>query len=102
MKQTIRFKGLSLNKDEQSAQHGELALCGNVELHDGALRPYQVDGTLLAGGRPLQYSFLDQNDDILETVTCELLYIHTTAAYTHYISIARSTGLALGIARKRT
>lgn len=93
MKQTIRFRGLSLNKDEQSAQHGELSLCGNVELHDGALRPYQIDGTLLAGGRPLKCTLTGTAGDVVisDTVTCELLYIHTTAAYTHYISIARSS-----------
>ena len=93
MKETIRFRGLSLNKDEQSAQHGELALCGNVELHDGALRPYQIDGTLLAGGRPLKCTLTGTVGDMVisDTVTCELLYIHTTAAYTHYISIARSS-----------
>lgn len=77
MKQTIRFRGLSLNKDEQSAQHGELALCGNVELHDGALRPYQVDGEILAGG---------------DTNIGEILYVHVTASYTHFIT-RKSGGL---------
>lgn len=77
MKETIRFRGLSLNKDEQSAQHGELALCGNVELHDGALRPYQVDGEILAGG---------------DTNIGEILYVHVTASYTHFIT-RKSGGL---------
>jgi len=93
MKETIRFKGLSLNKDEQSAQHGELALCGNVELHDGALRPYQVDGTYINGGEPLTVSYTHTVHDvvIVDIVVPKLLYIHQTAAYRHYISIYSHT-----------
>lgn len=71
MKQTIRFKGLSLNRDEQSVEPGELSLCGGVELHDGALRPSVLEGTSIAGGAELPY---------------KLLYVHKTANFTNYIS----------------
>ena len=72
MKQDIRFKGLMLNRDEQSAEHGELCVCGGVELHDGALRPSVLVGTDIAGGA---------------TLTNRLLYVHETANYTHYITV---------------
>lgn len=71
MKETIRFKGLALNGDEQSAQHGELSLCGNVELHDGALRPSVLKGTELAGGKDLPGT---------------LVYVHATSKYTNFIT----------------
>ena len=71
MKDTIRFRGLTLNGDEQSAQHGELSLCGNVELHDGALRPSVLKGTELAGGEKLPGT---------------LKYVHVTSKYTNFIT----------------
>lgn len=71
MKETIRFKGLALNDDELSAQHGELSLCGNVELHDGALRPSVLKGTELAGGADLPGT---------------LMYVHVTSKYTNFIT----------------
>lgn len=70
MKHEIRFKGLSLDRDELAAQHGELALCGGVELHDGALRPSELNGTPLGGGDALPGT---------------LLYVHINASYKHYI-----------------
>lgn len=36
MQQSIRYKGLSLTPDEMAVENGALALCGNLELHDGA------------------------------------------------------------------
>jgi hypothetical protein len=73
MKQDIRFKGLTLNKDEQAAEHGELALCGNVEVHDGALRPSVLKGTLLGGGKNLPG---------------KLLYVHVTpSGVTNFIVV---------------
>ena len=83
MKETIRFKGLTLNGDEQSAQHGELSLCGNVELHDGALRPSVLKGTELAGGQDLPGT---------------LMYVHVTTKYTNFITriysrVAATSGL---------
>ena len=73
MKETIRFKGLTLNGDEQSAQHGELSLCGNVELHDGALRPSVLKGTEIGS---------ESTQGLLGT----LLYVHTSTSYTNYIT----------------
>ena len=64
MKQTIRFKGLSLNRDEQSAEPGELSLCGDMQLYDGALRPAVLTGKNVAGGN---------------TIGGKLIYIHQTA-----------------------
>lgn len=77
MKQTIRFKGLSLNRDEIAAEHGELSLCGGVELHDGALRPSVVVGSNLAGGAALAGT---------------LIYVHQTKSYTNYITVEVSGG----------
>ena len=73
MKYEIRFKGLSLDRDELAAQNGELALCAGVELHDGALRPSVLDGTVkgnAAMGRG-----------------CTLVYVHSGygESYPHYI-----------------
>lgn len=71
MKQEIRFKGLSLDRDELAAQHGELALCGGMELHDGALRPSILRGTSLGGGNVL---------------TGKLVYVHIVAGTKYYIT----------------
>lgn len=70
MKQNIRFRGLSFNRDEQSADHGELSLCAGVELHDGALRPSVLDGSMVSD----------------TALTGTLLYVHETPSYRHYIS----------------
>lgn len=77
MKQDIRFRGLTLNRDEQSADFGELALCGGVEVHDGALRPLLLEGTNIAGGAPIVTPSGDRS---------RLIYVHQTASYTFYIS----------------
>lgn len=76
MKDIIRFKGLTLNKDEQSVAHGELSLCGGVELHDGSLRPSVLHGTVLGDGQPLPY----------HDAGVKLLYVHQTDDYTYYIA----------------
>lgn len=75
MKQQIRYRGLSLAKDEQAVQNGELSLCANVELHDGALRPSVLSGTTIAK----RLADADDND-------CQLIYVHVTTAYTHIIA----------------
>lgn len=75
MKQQIRYRGLSLAKDEQIVQNGELSLCANVELHDGALRPSVLSGSTIAD----RLADADDND-------CRLLYVHVTTAYTHIIA----------------
>lgn len=49
MQQSIRYKGLSLTPDEMAVENGALSLCGNLELHDGALRPSVVCGTKISG-----------------------------------------------------
>ena len=75
-KEIIRFRGLSFNRDEQSAEHGELSLCAGVELHDGTLRPSVLEGNMVSD-TPL---------------TGTLLYVHETPSYRHYIS---KNGLSL-------
>ena len=81
MKQQIRYRGLSLAKDEQAVQNGELSLCAGVELHDGALRPAVLSGTTIAN----RLADKDNND-------CHLLYVHVTTAYTHIIAYCDVTG----------
>ncbi len=75
MKQEIRFKGMSLDRDELATQHGELAFCAGVDLHNGSLRPSILDGT--------EEVTLKIGDDVLE-----LLYVHTGpgGTYKHYIA----------------
>ena len=74
MKENIRFRGLSFDKDEQSAAHGELSLCAGVELHDGALRPSVLEGTKV------------QHEGTDSELTGTLLYVHETPSYRHYIT----------------
>ena len=81
MKQQIRYRGLSLAKDEQAVQNGELSLCAGVELHDGALRPAVLSGTAIAD----RLADKDNND-------CRLLYVHVTTAYKHIIAYCDVTG----------
>lgn len=76
MKDNIRFKGLTLNRDEQGVEHGECALCGGVEVHDGALRPSVLQGTTLAGGA---------------SIGGKLLYVHQTDDYTMFICLTEDT-----------
>lgn len=99
MKQTIRFKGLSLNRDELLAEHGELSLCGNLELHDGALRPSLLSGSSLAGGNVIKTTLSATVHDVVitEEVICKLLFVHVTPSYKHYISVASSA--TVGITR---
>ena len=77
--ETIRFKGLSLSRDEHAAEHGEMALCAGVELHDGALRPTIITGEKLT--TPLK----DASDNV-----ATLKYIHETTAYRHFIASVQS------------
>ena len=65
MQQSIRYKGLSLTPDEMAVENGALSLCGNLELHDGALRPSVVCGTKISGTL-----WVDEAGDI------KLVYIH--------------------------
>lgn len=81
MKQQIRYRGLSLAKDEQAVQNGELSLCAGVELHDGALRPAVLSGAAIAD----RLADKDNND-------CRLLYVHVTTAYKHIIAYCDVTG----------
>lgn len=78
MQQSIRYKGLSLTPDEMSVENGALSLCGNLELHDGALRPSIVTGTPLS--QPLTI-----NGEV-----AKILYVHETGNYHHLIAIASS------------
>lgn len=79
MKEPIRFKGLTLNGDEQQATHGELALCGNMEIHDGALRPSVLKGTMIGNAAANFYG--------------ELVYVHTGTSYTNYIAHMTYSGM---------
>ena len=78
MQQSIRYKGLSLTPDEMAVENGALSLCGNLELHDGALRPSIVTGTPLS--QPLT----------INGVVAKILYVHETGSYHHLIAIASS------------
>ena len=78
MQQSIRYKGLSLTPDEMAVENGALSLCGNLELHDGALRPSVVTGTPLS--QPLT----------INGVVAKILYVHETGNYRHLIAIASS------------
>ena len=53
MNQEIHFKGLSLTPDDHLTAPGELSVCANVELHNGALRPSVINGTEVTN--PLKY-----------------------------------------------
>lgn len=79
MQQSIRYKGLSLTPDEMAVENGALSLCGNLELHDGALRPSIVTGTPLS--QPLT----------INGVVAKILYVHETGSYHHLIAIASSS-----------
>lgn len=81
-KEILRFKGLSLNRDEQAAGHGELSVCAGVELHDGALRPSVLEGSMLKheDNRVMVDSELKVGDAV-----ATLLYVHETASYRHFI-----------------
>lgn len=79
MQQSIRYKGLSLTPDEMAVENGALSLCGNLELHDGALRPAIVSGTPLS--QPLTV-----NGEV-----AKILYVHETGSYHHLIAIASSS-----------
>ena len=79
MQQSIRYKGLSLTPDEMAVENGALSLCGNLELHDGALRPSIVTGTPLS--QPLT----------INGAVAKILYVHETGNYRHLIAIASST-----------
>lgn len=78
MQQSIRYKGLSLTPDEMAVENGALSICGNLELHDGALRPSVVTGTPLS--QPLT----------INGVVAKILYVHETGNYRHLIAIASS------------
>lgn len=77
MQQSIRYKGLSLTPDEMAVENGALSLCGNLELHDGALRPAIVAGTSLASAL-----YIGNSANI-----ATLLYIHEAGSYKHLIGI---------------
>lgn len=76
MQQSIRFKGLSLTPDEMAVENGALSLCGNLELHDGALRPAIIAGTPLTN----KINTFSEGDT-------KLLYIHESGSYKHFIGM---------------
>lgn len=86
-KEFIRFKGLSLNRDEQSAAHGELSLCAGVELHDGALRSSVFQGSKVQHDESgtMRDSVLQVQVSSVQTPVT-LLYVHETPSYRHFIA----------------
>lgn len=72
MQQVIKYKGISLAPDEMAAENGALSLCGNVELHDGALRPAIISGTYIAEPIPKN---------------TKLVYVHEGSGYKHFIGV---------------
>lgn len=92
MKQEIRFKGMSLDRDELATQHGELAFCGGVDLHNGSLRPSILDGTKIGG----ENAEMKVTIDGVEYVA-ELVYVHSglSASYPHYIGKIEKGNLIL-------
>lgn len=88
-KEVLRFRGLTLNRDEQSADKGELSLCAGVELHDGALRASVLEGSDVENKLVATTGLEEETDEfviIKEVVT--LLYVHETASYRHFIGVA--------------
>lgn len=75
MIQEINFKGLSLTPDDHHTVPGELSLCANAELHNGALRPSVINATEITN--QLKY----------EGKVYKLLYVHKTSSFTHYIGL---------------
>lgn len=71
---------MSLARDEQNVQPGELAYCDGVEVNGGALRPTVLTGT------DIEHALLDKDGTPLK-----LVYVHVTSVYTHYIC-HRETG----------
>lgn len=82
MQQSIRYKGLSLTPDEMAVENGALSLCGNLELHDGALRPAILSGTQISE------ALLVGSTQSIAT----LLYIHETGNYKHLIALQPNAG----------
>ena len=73
MIQELHFKGLSLTPDDHHTAPGELSLCANVELHNGALRPSVINATPIAN--PLKVG----------DAVAKLVYVHATSGYKHFI-----------------
>lgn len=84
MQQSVRFKGLSLTPDEMAVENGALSLCGNLELHDGALRPSILTGTQISEALLVGKSI------------ATLLYIHETGNYKHFIALQSDAGANTG------
>lgn len=77
MKEPIRFAGLDLHTDDLSVPNSSLALCAGVECENGTLRPSF-----------LSYSTLDFppiSSASGDNIHPELVYIHESASYRHYI-----------------
>lgn len=87
MQQSIRYKGLSLTPDEMAVENGALSLCGNLELHDGALRPAILSGTHISE------ALLVGSTQSIAT----LLYIHETGNYKHLIALQPNAGTDAGV-----
>lgn len=86
MQQSVRYKGLSLTPDEMAVENGALSLCGNLELHDGALRPSILSGTQISE------ALLVADTKSIAT----LLYIHETGNYKHFIALQTDAGTDAG------
>lgn len=72
MEHIIQFQGLTLDKSDRLSELGELSFCEGVENRNGVIRPTVLNGTEI--GRLH-----------VDGQAAELLFVHTTDAYSHYI-----------------
>jgi hypothetical protein len=77
MNNPIRFAGLDLHTDEQSAPNSALALCAGVECEGGTLKPSFLAYTDL--------NFKSVVNSLGESVPPVLVYIHESSSYKHFI-----------------
>lgn len=77
MNNPIRFAGLDLHTDEQSAPNSALALCAGVECEGGTLKPSFLAYTDLR--------FEPVVNSLKKSVPPVLVYLHESSSYKHFI-----------------
>ena len=73
MNKEIRYSGVALTPDPLAATIGTLSVAANAEIHNGAVRPFELAGTDTAA--------LKIGNDV-----AKLIYVHTTTSYTHLLA----------------
>lgn len=73
MDKEIRYKGISLTPDPVAQTEGALSVAANAEIHNGAVRPFELAGTDTAA--------LKIGNDV-----AKLIYVHITTSYTHLLA----------------